>query len=69
MFFRDLMKPQVYNWIHDSIHEVIHVDYKDLMQMASLFSRRSESFLKWCGEEYVLSVPGEIRMLWNYSEI
>ena len=28
--FQRLVKPQVYNWIHDSIHEVIHVDYKDL---------------------------------------
>ena len=28
--FQRLIKPQVYNWIHDSIHEVIHVDYKDL---------------------------------------
>ena len=27
--FQRLVKPQVYNWIHDSIHEVIHVDYKD----------------------------------------
>ena len=25
--FQRLIKPQVYNWIHDSIHEVIHVDY------------------------------------------
>ena len=24
--FQRLIKPQVYNWIHDSIHEVIHVD-------------------------------------------
>ena len=27
--FHRLIKPQVYKWIHDSIHEVIHVDYKD----------------------------------------
>ena len=30
--FHRLIKPQVYKWIHDSIHEVIHVDYKDLMK-------------------------------------
>ena len=28
--FHRLIKPQVYNWIHNSIHEVIHVDYRDL---------------------------------------
>ena len=29
--FQTLIKPQVYKWIHDSIHSVVHVDYKDLM--------------------------------------
>ena len=28
--FHRLIKPQVYNWIHNSIREVIHVNYKDL---------------------------------------
>ena len=27
--FHQMICPQVYNWIHESIHEVIHVDYKD----------------------------------------
>ncbi|MFR6582679.1 MAG: exonuclease domain-containing protein [Ruminococcus sp.] len=28
--FQCLIKPKVYHWIHDSIHEVIHVDYHEL---------------------------------------
>ena len=28
--FQCLIKPKVYHWIHDSIHEVIHVYYHEL---------------------------------------
>ena len=33
--FHRIIRPQVYSWIHDSIHEVIHVDYKDLLNGVS----------------------------------
>ena len=49
--FQRLIKPQVYNWIHDSIHEVIHVDYKDLMN-GTPFPQAAREFLEWCGAEY-----------------
>lgn len=49
--FHRLIKPQVYNWIHDSIHEVIHVNYKDLAQ-GMLFPRAAEEFIEWCGPEW-----------------
>lgn len=49
--FQRLIKPQVYNWIHDSIHEVIHVDYKDLAE-GMPFPQAVEEFLRWCGPEY-----------------
>ena len=49
--FQRLIKPEVYNWIHDSIHEVIHVDYKDLMEGIP-FPQAVEEFLQWCGPEY-----------------
>ena len=44
--FQRLIKPQVYNWIHDSIHEVIHMNYKDL-QKGTLSHRPSRNF--WNG--------------------
>ena len=50
--FQRLIKPQVYNWIHDSIHEVIHMNYKDL-QKGTLFPQAIMEFLEWCGEEYI----------------
>ena len=49
--FQRLIKPQVYNWIHDSIHEVIHVDYKDLVN-GTPFPLAAEEFLEWCGPEW-----------------
>ncbi len=48
--FQRLIKPQVYNWIHDSIHEVIHVNYKDLMKGIP-FPQAAREFLEWCGDE------------------
>lgn len=55
--FHRLIKPQVYKWIHDSIHEVIHVDYKDLMDGIS-FQQAVKEFLEWCGEEWVFFTWG-----------
>ena len=49
--FQRLIKPEVYNWIHDSIHEVIHVDYKDLMD-GTPFPQAVEEFFAWCGPEF-----------------
>ena len=49
--FQCLIKPKVYHWIHDSIHEVIHVDYHEL-EKGIPFPRAIRRFLDWCGEEY-----------------
>ena len=70
--FQRLVKPQVYNWIHDSIHEVIHVDYKDLADGVP-FQQAVREFLKWCGEEYVFCTWGNqdrshIMMCRKYTE-
>ena len=55
--FQRLVKPQVYNWIHDSIHEVIHMNYKDL-QNGTPFPQAVTEFLDWCGEEYIFFTWG-----------
>lgn len=49
--FHRLIKPEVYNWIHDSIHEVIHVNYRDLANGIP-FARAAQEFLEWCGPEW-----------------
>ena len=46
--FQRLVKPQVYNWIHDSIHEVIHMNYKDL-QNGTPSPHRSRNSVTACG--------------------
>lgn len=55
--FQTLVKPQVYNWIHDSIHDVIHVDYKDLMDGVP-FPQAVQEFLDWCGENFIFCTWG-----------
>ena len=55
--FQRRIKPQVYNWIHDSIHEVIHVNYKDLMK-GTKFPQAVQEFLDWCGPDPVFFTWG-----------
>ena len=55
--FQRLIKPQVYNWIHDSIHEVIHVDYKDLADGLP-FPEAVREFLDWCGDDFAFFTWG-----------
>ena len=72
--FHRLIRPQVYNWIHDSIHEVIHVDYKRSAGWNTLFSRLHGEFLEWCGTGLVFLYLGKsgcdgtsekYEILWN----
>lgn len=49
--FHRLIKPEVYKWIHDSIREVIHVNYSDLVKGVP-FPEAAQDFLKWCGEDW-----------------
>lgn len=49
--FHRLIKPRVYKWIHDSIHEVIHVNYRDLASGVP-FEQAVQEFLEWCGPEW-----------------
>ena len=58
--FHQMICPQVYNWIHESIHEVIHVDYKDLLEGVP-FPQAAREFLEWCGTDYI-SVHGGTRI-------
>lgn len=49
--FQRLIKPQVYKWIHSSIHEVIHMNYCDLAKGIP-FPQAVQEFLEWCGPSY-----------------
>ena len=53
--FQCLIKPKVYHWIDDSIHEVIHVDYHELEK------GRSADFWNGAGRS-IAFLPGETRM-------
>ncbi len=49
--FHRLIKPQVYNWIHNSIRDVIHVNYKDL-ENGTPFPQAAREFIEWCGDDW-----------------
>ena len=60
--FQRLVKPQVYNWIHDSIHEVIHVDYKDLADGVDVYKRQIYGSLTFF---FADTGNGKIRIVWR----
>ena len=56
--FHRLIKPQVYRRIHNSIHDVTHMDMKEL-QHGTIFPVASREFLSWCGEDYRFCTWGD----------
>lgn len=56
--FQCLIKPQVYNWIHENIHEVIHMNYRDLRN-GKPFSQAVKEFFAWCGDDAVFFTWGD----------
>ena len=55
--FHRLIRPQVYHWIHNSIRDVIHVNYRDL-QKGVPFPEAVRDFLDWCDYEYLFCTWG-----------
>lgn len=55
--FHEIVKPQVYKWIHARTREVIHMNYKNLAGGKS-FTTVAQDFLDWCGEEYCFCTWG-----------
>ncbi len=55
--FHRIIRPEVYNWINDNIHEVIHMDYKDLLDGVP-FPQAAGEFLEWCGTDYIFCTWG-----------
>lgn len=60
--FHTMVKPQVYRWIHEKTREVIHLDYKNLLN-GLLFPRAVTEFLKWCGEDRRFCTWGDLDLL------
>ena len=49
--FHEIIRPQVYKWIHAKTREVVHLNYRNLANGKS-FSAAVQDFLVWCGEDY-----------------
>lgn len=57
--FSELIKPCVYGEIHYKTKEVIHLDIEQL-RMGKTFKEVCESFLDWCGQQYVFATWGNM---------
>ncbi len=55
--FHRLIKPYVYKWIHNSIHDVIHMNMEDLSDGIP-FPDAVQQFLRWCGNDYLFCTWG-----------
>lgn len=60
--FHVLIKPQVYKRIHAKTNEVIHMDYKNLLD-GLLFPVAARRFLQWCGEEFRFCTWGDLDVM------
>ena len=55
--FHRLIRPAVYHWIHNSIRDVTHLNYRDL-QKGVPFPQAVTEFLDWCDYEYLFCTWG-----------
>lgn len=60
--FHELVKPTVYKWIHNKTREVVHMDYKTLLE-GEEFPEVAERFLEWCGEDFIFCTWGNLDLM------
>lgn len=60
--FHEIVKPTVYKWIHSKTREVIHMDYKNLLQ-GDEFPQVAERFLDWCEKDCVFCTWGNLDLM------
>lgn len=57
--FSELIKPCVYEEIHYKTKEVIQLNMEEL-NSAKTFTQVCQSFLKWCGQDYIFATWGSM---------
>lgn len=60
--FSELVKPQVYHEMHHYTSKLIHMQMEELNR-GKPFVEVAESFLDWCGEEYIFCTWGSLDLL------
>lgn len=55
--FRRIIRPQVYQRIHNSIYDLIHIEEAELQNGIS-FPQAAREFLEWCGSDYIFCTWG-----------
>lgn len=57
--FSSLIKPQVYHELHKITSRIIHMQMREL-EHGKPFKEVAQSFLEWCGEDYVFCTWGPL---------
>ena len=58
--FHRLIRPCVYRQMHFVISEVTHVTMDELIHRGEPFKQVMESFLEWCGDDYIFCTWGSM---------
>ena len=58
--FHRLIRPCVYRQMHFAISEVTHVTMDELIHRGEPFKQVMESFLEWCGDDYIFCTWGNM---------
>ena len=58
--FHRLIRPCVYRQMHFAISEVTHVTMDELIHRGEPFKQVMESFLEWCGDDYIFCTWGSM---------
>lgn len=57
--FCQVIRPQVYTQLHYKTKEITHLDY-NVLATGQTFSEVFKSFLKWCGEDFMICTWGSM---------
>ena len=60
--FHQLVKPSIYKNMHHITESMLHIHMEDLKRGAS-FPEAMESFLSWCGDDYIFCTWGSLDLL------
>lgn len=60
--FHELIKPQVFHKMHEVTGELVHINLEQLNGCRT-FANVAESFLRWCGDDYIFCTWGNLDLL------
>ena len=60
--FHEFIKPQVFRKMNEMTGELVHINFEQLKNCRK-FPDVADSFLRWCGEDYIFCTWGNLDLL------